>query len=67
MEEKEKLGYLSDIELFRDLSDRDMSELDRVTTMTSVPRGRVFYDMALFIMFVAIGYHKVLGVAWYTE
>ncbi len=43
MEEKEKLGYLSDIELFRDLSDRDMSELDRVTTMTSVPRGRVFY------------------------
>jgi CRP/FNR family cyclic AMP-dependent transcriptional regulator len=41
--EKEKLGYLSDIELFRDLSDRDMSELDRVTTMTSVPRGRVFY------------------------
>jgi CRP/FNR family transcriptional regulator, cyclic AMP receptor protein len=43
MEEKEKLGYLSDIELFRDLSDRDMAELDRVTTMTSVPRGRVFY------------------------
>jgi CRP/FNR family cyclic AMP-dependent transcriptional regulator len=43
MEEKEKLGYLSDIELFRDLSDRDISELDRMTTMTSVPRGRVFY------------------------
>jgi CRP/FNR family cyclic AMP-dependent transcriptional regulator len=43
MEEKEKLGYLSDIELFRDLSDRDISDLDRVTTMTSVPRGRVFY------------------------
>jgi CRP/FNR family transcriptional regulator, cyclic AMP receptor protein len=39
----EKLGYLSDIELFRDLSDRDMSELERVTTMTNVPRGRVFY------------------------
>ena len=40
---EEKLGYLSDIELFRDLSERDMSELDRVTTMTPVPRGRVFY------------------------
>jgi CRP/FNR family transcriptional regulator, cyclic AMP receptor protein len=40
---EEKLGYLSDIEMFRDLSDRDMSELERVTTMTSVQRGRVFY------------------------
>src|SRR5512138_2121162 len=40
---EEKLGYLSDIELFRDLSERDMSEIDRVTTMTNVPRGRVFY------------------------
>jgi CRP/FNR family transcriptional regulator, cyclic AMP receptor protein len=40
---EEKLGYLSDIELFRDLSDRDMSDLERVTTMTTVLRGRVFY------------------------
>jgi hypothetical protein len=30
-------------------------------------RGRVFHDMAIFIMFVAIGDHKVFGVAWYTE
>src|SRR5512139_347056 len=40
----EKLGYLSDVDLFRDLSDRDMAELDRMTTITSVPRGRVFYQ-----------------------
>jgi CRP/FNR family cyclic AMP-dependent transcriptional regulator len=40
----EKLGYLSDVDLFRDLSERDMAELDRMTTITSVPRGRVFYQ-----------------------
>lgn len=40
----EKLGYLSDVDLFRDLSDRDMAELDRMTTITTVPRGRVFYQ-----------------------
>jgi len=40
----EKLGYLSDVDLFRDLSDRDMTELDRMTTITNVPRGRVFYQ-----------------------
>lgn len=40
----EKLGYLSDVDLFRDLSDRDMTELDRMTTITTVPRGRVFYQ-----------------------
>lgn len=41
---EEKLGYLSDVDLFRDLSDRDMAELDRMTTITTVPRGRVFYQ-----------------------
>jgi CRP/FNR family cyclic AMP-dependent transcriptional regulator len=40
----DKLGYLSDVDLFRDLSDRDIAELDRMTTITSVPRGRVFYQ-----------------------
>jgi CRP-like cAMP-binding protein len=38
----EKLGYLSDVDLFRDLSDKDMTELDRMTTITTVPKGRVF-------------------------
>lgn len=40
----EKMGYLSDVDLFRELSDRDRSELDRMTTVTNVSRGRVFYQ-----------------------
>lgn len=40
---KNKLGYLSDMELFRDLSPKEMEELDRVTTMSTVRRGKVFY------------------------
>jgi CRP-like cAMP-binding protein len=40
----DKLGYLSDIELFQDLSSKEMAELDRVTTITNVPKGRVFYQ-----------------------
>jgi CRP-like cAMP-binding protein len=39
----DKLGHLSDMELFQDLSPREMAELDRITTMSSVPKGRVFY------------------------
>jgi CRP/FNR family transcriptional regulator, cyclic AMP receptor protein len=41
---EDKLDHLSDLDLFRDLSERDMAELDRVTTITAVPRGRVFYE-----------------------
>lgn len=40
----EKIGYLSDVDLFRDLSERDIAELDRMTTITNVTRGRVFYQ-----------------------
>jgi CRP/FNR family transcriptional regulator, cyclic AMP receptor protein len=40
---EEKRVYLSDTELFRDLSARDLTELELVTTLTTVPRGRVFY------------------------
>lgn len=40
----EKMGYLSDVDLFRDLSERDRAELERMTTITSVSRGRVFYQ-----------------------
>lgn len=39
----EKRGYVSDIDLFRDLSDRDMIEINRMVTVTNVPRGKVFY------------------------
>lgn len=40
---KNKLGYLSDIELFQDLSPKEMEELDRITTISTVRRGKVFY------------------------
>jgi CRP/FNR family transcriptional regulator, cyclic AMP receptor protein len=36
--------YLSDVDLFHDLSERDIAELRRMTTITTVPRGRVFYQ-----------------------
>ena len=39
----EKRSYLQDSELFRGLSPRDMAEVERATTLTAVPRGRVFY------------------------
>ena len=40
----EKMGYVSEVDLFRDLPERDRAEMDRITTVTSVPRGRVFYQ-----------------------
>ncbi len=39
----EKLRYLSELAVFQDLSPREMQELNRITTMSTVPRGRVFY------------------------
>ena len=39
----EKMRYLSELTVFQDLSPRDMQELNRITTMSTVPRGRVFY------------------------
>jgi len=41
---EDKLNYLADVDLFRDLTERDVADLDRVTTITSMPRGRVFYQ-----------------------
>jgi CRP-like cAMP-binding protein len=41
---EDKRDHLSDVDLFRDLSERDMAELERATTITTVPRGRVFYE-----------------------
>ena len=40
---KNKQGFLSDIELFQDLSSREMEELDRITTISTVKKGKVFY------------------------
>lgn len=40
----DKLGHLATVDLFRELSERDIAELDRMTTITNVSRGRVFYQ-----------------------
>ncbi len=40
---EQKVLYLSEMELFQGLSDREMEDVMRVTTMTNVPRGRVFW------------------------
>ncbi len=39
----EKMQHLSELVVFQDLSPREMEELNRITTMSTVPRGRVFY------------------------
>jgi CRP/FNR family cyclic AMP-dependent transcriptional regulator len=39
----EKMRYLSELTVFRDLTPREMEELNRITTMSTVPKGRVFY------------------------
>jgi CRP/FNR family transcriptional regulator, cyclic AMP receptor protein len=39
----EKMRYLSELAVFQDLSPREMAELNRVTTMSTVTKGRVFY------------------------
>jgi CRP-like cAMP-binding protein len=38
-----KLAYLQEMELFQDLTPREMAELDRITTVSAVEKGRVFY------------------------
>ncbi len=39
----DKIGYLRSNELFRDLNEKDMAQLDRITSMTTCERGRIFY------------------------
>ncbi len=38
-----KVAYLSDTDIFRDLSSHELEELDRVTAMSTCRRGKVFY------------------------
>jgi CRP-like cAMP-binding protein len=38
-----KLGYLAETDLFRDLAPEDMAAIDRMTSMTTCTRGRVFF------------------------
>jgi CRP/FNR family transcriptional regulator, cyclic AMP receptor protein len=39
----EKMKYLSELAVFQDLTPREMEELNRITTMSTVTKGRVFY------------------------
>jgi len=39
----DKLAYLQDLEIFQDLSPKEMAELDHITTVSSVEKGKVFY------------------------
>jgi CRP-like cAMP-binding protein len=39
----EKFTHLTTMELFQDLSQDDLKELDRITTMTTVQKGKIFY------------------------
>ena len=38
-----KVDYLSDTDIFRDLSSQELEEIDRMTTMSTCRRGKVFY------------------------
>ncbi|MBK8051621.1 MAG: Crp/Fnr family transcriptional regulator [Anaerolineales bacterium] len=37
------MKYLSELAVFQDLTPREMEELNRVTVLSTMPRGRVFY------------------------
>ncbi len=37
------MRYLSELTVFQDLSAREMEDLNRATTMSTMPKGRVFY------------------------
>lgn len=39
----EKMRYLSELTVFQDLTAREMEDLNRVTTMSTVSKGKVFY------------------------
>lgn len=39
----DKMRYLSELTVFQDLTAREMEDLNRITTMSTVSKGRVFY------------------------
>jgi CRP/FNR family cyclic AMP-dependent transcriptional regulator len=42
--QRTKLAYLVEADLFRGLKDEDMAEIERSTSMTTTPRGTVFFS-----------------------
>ena len=39
----EKYGYLKMVDIFQDLSEQEIEEIDRATTITTCRRGKIFY------------------------
>lgn len=42
-EGSDKIGYLRMVDIFQDLAESEMEEIDRVTTMTTARRGKILY------------------------
>jgi CRP/FNR family cyclic AMP-dependent transcriptional regulator len=42
-EPSEKIGYLRMVDVFQDLSEDEIAEIDRTTTLTTCRRGKIFY------------------------
>jgi CRP/FNR family cyclic AMP-dependent transcriptional regulator len=42
-EGSDKVGYLHMVDIFQDLTEAEMEELDRVTTLTTARRGKILY------------------------
>jgi CRP/FNR family cyclic AMP-dependent transcriptional regulator len=43
IEQSGKVGYLRLVDIFQDLSEDEIAEIDRTTTLTTARRGRIFY------------------------
>ncbi|HSJ55549.1 MAG TPA: Crp/Fnr family transcriptional regulator [Anaerolineae bacterium] len=42
-EQSEKYGYLKVVDIFQDLSEAEIEEIDKATTMSKYRRGKIFY------------------------
>jgi CRP/FNR family cyclic AMP-dependent transcriptional regulator len=42
-DQSSKIGYLQMVDIFQDLTEAEIEEIDRATTMTSCRRGKIFY------------------------
>jgi CRP-like cAMP-binding protein len=51
---QQKLNHLAEVTAFQTLSPREFAELDRMTTMTTVRKGRIFYqpDVPTEVLFI---------------
>lgn len=52
--QRTKVAYLLEADLFRGLNDEDMAEIERSTSMTTTPRGTIFFspDEATEVLFI---------------